>query len=230
MKAIRILYILTIGIVFNLSLNVFALGPRSHAINYIEESVDLPDGYTAKIVFRNSELFPNRALEIEVDVFDGFGAKRNGDKEILLYVFPEFQTIVSRIFYPNFVPLGATEGKGRILLRKIVLRPEFNGFHVIGTAKEKWRASFVKITELRPVIKENYPIGTQERKAIAMPGYKIVETMIERLQVLGPEKNSLIEFLLREWKLTTRHGVVNASNSYDDTKKPSNLQKLLCSV
>ncbi len=69
--------------------------------------------------------------------------------DILIKVVEISKTVVIEQFYPEFP--ADRKGRGRALLRKLLLTPEYSGYRVIASASEWFQKSFLQMEDFEPM-------------------------------------------------------------------------------
>jgi len=118
---------------------------------------------------------------------------------VAFLVIPELKTIVVEVFYPNFRP---SKGKGRALLKYLLNRPQYEGYHIIGTATAQSKRAFASIPEFDTVVDDRGLIARRMKEAFEMP----IDS--HSLRDWAAEHPELIEYLRKAWGNANSYGRV----------------------
>ncbi|MBM3251307.1 MAG: response regulator, partial [Candidatus Omnitrophica bacterium] len=169
----------------------------------------LAEGYRFEVVEEIDWDFgvPRKTVKIWFNGEEVIGAN------VTFLVIAQFKTIVIERVYPKFP--NQRNGRGRALLRQLLIRPEYAGYHVVALGLEPFKKSFSKMYEFSPIIgySEIYP--------------RVARSMLCELNKLRPETKiefQLIKYLKEIWSYANLYGVVPEVSAVSDIPIPASAE------
>ncbi|MFH1791883.1 MAG: SAM-dependent methyltransferase [Candidatus Omnitrophota bacterium] len=178
----------------------------------------LDDGY--RVTVEETEHKTLKVPNIDVDVYSDQG-EVNAGAWISFQAIKQTRTVWIEHFHPNFPMSNTRLGMGRALLRYLLSRPEYAGYHVISDASDQLQRSFLKMHDYNP-------IADLEGKTVFE---RIGEGMLtemengEGISILA-QNQKLYDYLQYFWKSANVHGIVPGI-PYTDFMYPDDLDALL---